>query len=158
MRLKTGTLLELQSPDTYITGLSKNQVLELWLNKEPIIFLKSNGGNMLLVAIPGCMTMCWLHKDDFKMPPVEAEYTSEPLEEEAEEGVDMVNHPPHYLDLGMEVKDIIKEVVTYTFGRRAYKAYCLGNELKYRLRAGHKGDPMQDLEKAGFYREERYKS
>jgi hypothetical protein len=70
----------------------------------------------------------------------------------------MVNHPPHYLDLGMEVKDIIKEVVTYTFGSRAYKAYCLGNELKYRLRAGHKGDAVQDLEKAAFYREERYKS
>jgi hypothetical protein len=154
MRLKIGTLLELQSPDTYITGLSKNQVLELWLNKEPIVFLKSNGGTMLLIAIPACMTICWIHKDHFKMPPEKA-FTSEPLEKES---VDMVNHPPHYLDLGMEVKDIIKEVVTYTFGSRAYKAYCLGNELKYRLRAGHKGDAVQDLEKAAFYREERYKS
>ena len=96
-----------------------------------------------------------LFLDDERFEPFDVESTSEP--EPVPEDVDMVNHPPHYLNLGMEVKDIIKEVVTRTFGATAYKAYCLGNELKYRLRAGDKGDALEDLGKAKFYRTEREK-
>jgi hypothetical protein len=84
----------------------------------------------------------WEYRDQFVPAPEETQ-------------ADMVNHPPHYLQLGMEVKEIIKHVLLRTYGEEAYKAYCLGNELKYRLRAGDKGDPVEDLKKAGFYRRER---
>lgn len=62
---------------------------------------------------------------------------------------DPVNHPPHYKQFGMEVIDIIRHVL----GPKGFRAYCIGNELKYRLRAGDKGDAAQDLAKAQKYRE-----
>ena len=62
---------------------------------------------------------------------------------------DAVNHPEHYLQFGVEVIDIIRHVL----GPEGFRAYCIGNELKYRLRAGDKGDAAQDLAKAQKYRE-----
>ena len=54
---------------------------------------------------------------------------------------DPVLNPSHYnwLD-GIEVIDI-----TEHFG------FCLGNVLKYVMRADHKGHPIEDLRKAQFY-------
>lgn len=63
--------------------------------------------------------------------------------------VDMVHNPKHYQQFGMEVIDIIRHVL----GPEGFRAYCIGNELKYRLRAGDKGDAAQDLAKAMKYRE-----
>lgn len=66
---------------------------------------------------------------------------------------DPVNHPAHYTAFPMEVKDVIRHVLGYD----GYKAYCLGNEIKYRFRAGIK-DPakiLEDIQKAEFYRKER---
>jgi hypothetical protein len=62
---------------------------------------------------------------------------------------DAVNSPEHYLQYDMEVIDIIRHVL----GPEGFRAYCIGNELKYRLRAGDKGDPVQDFAKAEKYRE-----
>lgn len=62
---------------------------------------------------------------------------------------DPVQRPAHYQQFGMEVIDIIKHVL----GPDGFRAYCIGNELKYRLRAGDKGDASQDLAKAMKYRE-----
>ena len=62
---------------------------------------------------------------------------------------DPVNHPQHYLQFGVEVIDIIRHVL----GPEGFRAYCIGNELKYRLRAGDKGDAAQDIAKAQKYRE-----
>lgn len=62
---------------------------------------------------------------------------------------DAVNHPSHYKRYPVEVIDIIRHVL----GPEGFKAYCIGNELKYRLRAGDKGDAAQDLAKAMKYRE-----
>jgi hypothetical protein len=55
---------------------------------------------------------------------------------------DMVNHPPHYTHLpgGVEVIDVAE-----TLG------FCLGNVVKYVLRADHKGEPLEDLRKAAWY-------
>lgn len=55
---------------------------------------------------------------------------------------DPVHHPSHYTWLpgGLEVID-----VTENFN------FCLGNALKYIMRAGHKDDPIQDLRKAIWY-------
>lgn len=62
---------------------------------------------------------------------------------------DPVNQPAHYQQFGMEVIDIIRHVL----GPDGFRAYCIGNELKYRLRAGDKGDAAQDMAKAMKYRE-----
>ena len=52
----------------------------------------------------------------------------------------MVNHPDHYRSKhGVEVIDIIEE-----FGL----GFHLGNVIKYVLRAGHKSNELEDLEKA----------
>lgn len=55
---------------------------------------------------------------------------------------DAVNHPKHYTDtpFGLEVIEITDK---YDFS--------VGNALKYILRAGKKGDAIEDLEKAIWY-------
>ena len=55
---------------------------------------------------------------------------------------DMVNSPPHYTAGGIETIDFIeaKEL-----------GYNLGNVVKYITRSGHKGNKLEDLEKAQWY-------
>lgn len=53
---------------------------------------------------------------------------------------DPVNHPQHYQWLPVEAIQI-----TEHFG------FCLGNALKYILRADRKGRPLEDLRKAEWY-------
>lgn len=53
-----------------------------------------------------------------------------------------VNHPPHYTAGGMEAIDVIE-----AFGL----GFHLGNAAKYVLRAGRKGDAIEDLKKARWY-------
>ena len=61
------------------------------------------------------------------------------------ETIEMVNHPAHYRSKhGVEVIDIIEE-----FGL----GFHLGNVIKYVLRAGHKSNELEDLEKAKWYLE-----
>lgn len=57
-------------------------------------------------------------------------------------GHDPVHRPTHYRmnPRGIEVIDITENL-----------NFCLGNVVKYVLRADHKGEPMQDLEKAAWY-------
>ena len=56
--------------------------------------------------------------------------------------VDMVNHPPHYTQGGIETIDFIE----------AKKLpYNLGNVIKYITRADHKGNQLEDLQKARWY-------
>lgn len=62
--------------------------------------------------------------------------------------VDMVNHPPHYqLSCGKQAIDIIRASMT----EEQFIGYCMGNALKYRLRAGNKGDVVEDIAKANWY-------
>ena len=80
--------------------------------------------------------------------------------EKKEETVDLVNHPPHYNKGGMEVIEVI-ELVTggetggETGGKRTgdqgFIGYLVGNIIKYLLRFEHKGNPVQDIEKAEWY-------
>jgi hypothetical protein len=55
---------------------------------------------------------------------------------------DAVNHPAHYLQnpSGIEVIDVTEHL-----------NFCMGNAVKYILRADHKGDPLTDLHKAEWY-------
>ncbi len=57
---------------------------------------------------------------------------------------DFVNHPPHYKGKKFESIDIIED---FDLG------FHLGNAIKYILRAGKKGDRVEDIRKAIWYLE-----
>lgn len=57
---------------------------------------------------------------------------------------DPVNHPAHYTTGGIETIDFIEA---------KNLNYNLGNVVKYITRADHKGDRLQDLQKAKWYLE-----
>ena len=55
---------------------------------------------------------------------------------------DPVHNPPHYKSGGIEAIDVIE----------AFELnFRLANVIKYVLRAGRKGDALEDLEKAAWY-------
>ncbi|SFQ46246.1 Protein of unknwon function [Geopseudomonas sagittaria] len=65
---------------------------------------------------------------------------------------DEISNPKHY-DLfpdGMQAIDVIRAALT----PEEFAGYCKGNFLKYRLRAGEKGEPAKCLGKAEWYRAE----
>jgi hypothetical protein len=55
---------------------------------------------------------------------------------------EVVNHPEHYKGKSLEAIDIIED---YQLN------FCLGNAIKYILRAGKKGERQEDLQKAIWY-------
>ena len=61
-------------------------------------------------------------------------------------GKEKVNHPDHYNSGQYEVVDVIDDA---GFG----EGFCLGNALKYILRAKHKENYLEDLKKAKWYLE-----
>ena len=66
---------------------------------------------------------------------------------------DAVNSPQHY-QVFPDLEAI--EVIARSMTREQFKGYCLGNILKYRLRAGKKSELAyleKDIAKAGFYGE-----
>ena len=67
---------------------------------------------------------------------------------------DNISKPKHYAVLDCEVIDIIADTLT----QDEFRGYCLGNIIKYRMRAGKKGDALEDLAKASEYEKiwERY--
>ena len=61
---------------------------------------------------------------------------------------DDVNNPKHYdLFPDQQVIDVIQAALT----EEEFVGYCKGNALKYRLRAGDKGDALKCLAKANWY-------
>lgn len=67
---------------------------------------------------------------------------------------DNISKPKHYMLFDFEVIDLIYEILS----KEEFSGYCLGNVLKYRLRAGKKDDALEDLAKANEYEKiwERY--
>lgn len=61
--------------------------------------------------------------------------------------VDMVNHPPHYNQNGIEVIDVIE---AYTSDLKGIEATDTGNVIKYICRWNSKNG-LQDLQKAKWY-------
>ena len=55
-----------------------------------------------------------------------------------------VNHPDHYNSGKFEAMDVIADA---GYG----EGFCVGNALKYILRAQHKEDEIDDLKKARWY-------
>lgn len=69
---------------------------------------------------------------------------------ELDKPTDNVKSPSHYqLIEGVESIEVIARSMT----QEQFKGYCLGNMLKYRLRAGKKDALQQDIDKANFYGE-----
>lgn len=63
---------------------------------------------------------------------------------------DQVKKPSHYqLIEGVESMEIIARSMT----KEQWHGFCLGNMLKYRIRAGKKDKLQQDIDKANFYGE-----
>ncbi len=62
---------------------------------------------------------------------------------------DLVNHPSHYCDGGIETIDFIKAKLT----ENEFVGFCKGNAMKYISRAGKKNPDKikEDLSKAVFY-------
>tara|TARA_B100000214_G_C23772262_1_gene537313 strand:+ start:339 stop:554 length:216 start_codon:yes stop_codon:yes gene_type:complete len=55
-----------------------------------------------------------------------------------------INHPNHYNSGSLEVIEVIDDA-------GLGEGFCLGNALKYILRARHKENYVEDLEKAKWY-------
>ena len=62
---------------------------------------------------------------------------------------DPVNRPQHYVEQSATVEPI--EILRWA-------PFDLGNALKYMIRAGHKDNELQDLEKAAWYLSTAYES
>ena len=62
---------------------------------------------------------------------------------------DQVNHPSHYKQGRVEAIEVIEDVVAGA--PDPVVGYLVGQTLKYLLRAWHKGNTMQDLQKAAWY-------
>lgn len=62
---------------------------------------------------------------------------------------DIINNPHHYTLGGIEVIDIIKAKLTPD----QFQGFLLGNITKRILRAGEKGNSLEDLKKAHWYLE-----
>ena len=58
-----------------------------------------------------------------------------------------VNNPPHYNLLGTRCIDMIFAVLT----KEEFIGFCKGCAMKYRFRAGRKGDALRDIAKAETY-------
>ena len=59
---------------------------------------------------------------------------------------DLVNHPPHYTQGGIECIDAIRA----SMSKDQFLGYCKGNSLKYQWRYEAKGG-VEDLKKAKWY-------
>ena len=65
---------------------------------------------------------------------------------------DKVNHPAHYkMFAGSDIEAI--DIIAETLTQEEFEGYLKGAALKYRLRAGKKGDPLTDIQKALRYEE-----
>jgi len=70
--------------------------------------------------------------------------------------VDEVDSPKHYqVFMNIEAKDIIELVLKSDLVKdmNHWQTACLKDILKYRLRAGEKGNALIDIEKANKYKE-----
>ena len=60
---------------------------------------------------------------------------------------DMVNHPPHYTQGGIECIDAMQAAL----GDAGFVAYCRGAAIKYAWRAPLKDNAAEDLRKGAWY-------
>jgi hypothetical protein len=58
-----------------------------------------------------------------------------------------INSPSHYTAQSKEVWEMMIDL----YGKEKFMAFCELNAFKYRMRAGYKGSPLQDIQKAKWY-------
>lgn len=90
----------------------------------------------------------WRIADEYENP--EAFFDKENANTTPTENVDYVNSPKHYAFFG-DVEAI--EIIASAMSIEMFKGYCMGNSLKYRLRAGGKDRLEQEIAKADKYKE-----
>ena len=86
-------------------------------------------------------------QDRIKEVNVRVLHPTEDLEPDNDSKFDPVDHPRHYDKNGVECIDWIRMCLT----PEEFRGYLKGNSLKYLWRNEHKGNPVQDLGKAGWY-------
>lgn len=69
------------------------------------------------------------------------------LHYQALHAVDMINHPPHYTQGGIECIDAMRAALS----PEQYKGYLKGAAFKYLWRLDHKGNAEENAEKAIWY-------
>lgn len=84
-----------------------------------------------------------------KKPPVDSFTTTLHPTVRFTDDDDVVNHPSHYTNGGIETIDFIQAKLT----PEEFVGYCRGNALKYVSRAGHKDVTEQEVGKAIWYLE-----
>lgn len=60
---------------------------------------------------------------------------------------DMVNHPPHYTAGSIECIDALEAQMT----EEEFRGFLKGQVAKYLWRSNHKGQALQDFQKAQWY-------
>lgn len=101
--------------------------------------------NECSITLEGCDNKSW-SVDCFQVVSVPV------IQEElpTQKAPDAVNCPKHYqLFPGLEAIEVIARSMT----QEQFYGYCLGNRLKYRLRAGNKDKLEQDIAKSDKYLE-----
>ena len=61
--------------------------------------------------------------------------------------MEQVNHPQHYTTYDVETLDMMIRI----WGIQETISFCKLNAFKYRMRAGHKDNAQQDINKALWY-------
>lgn len=120
------------------TVIKPNSLLKAWSNDSQYQYVSGFSG-----AMP-CTTVCdgvfpedWVH-------PVELIAQREPVAIN-----DMVNHPSHYTQGGIECIDAITAA---TVGKTGIEAVCVANVVKYLWRYEEKNG-LEDVKKARWYLE-----
>ena len=86
-------------------------------------------------------SVCRHYYNGSPLPPLPSGDSEKPNTHEA------VNSPKHYNVNDKEVWQMMIDV----FGKEAFVNFCALNAFKYRMRAGHKGDAKEDIDKALWY-------
>lgn len=94
-----------------------------------------------------CVSCKGRYKQD-TMAYLKAKDCFKPKEEKADDEIDMVNHPPHYVGHGIEPIEFIE---SHNLN------FCLGSAVKYIARAPYKGTELEDLKKAKWFLEREIK-
>ena len=95
-----------------------------------------------------CIDDLAFSKDENPIPVISFRIVDERYKPKAEP--DVVHRPKQYQFFdGIEAIEVIASSMTV----EQFRGYCMGNKMKYCLRAGKKGDATEDLQKADKYDE-----
>lgn len=110
------------------------------LSASPVIVIGHAGDKASIVTnAEGGYSWCVMNED---LTPIHTKFRMKALEDVDKPASDPVHHPSHYTYGKIETIDFIMDKDLN---------FNLGNAVKYVVRSGHKGNAVQDLEKAKQY-------